>query len=97
MITTVFLLRLILILCMIRNSLTPNLVLRALKDSISECREEWSDDFCEWLCDIVNLTLKALGGAAQRPPPTSRRNFITQAVVMLEGQTNPLNLDFYDL
>ena len=59
MITTVFLLRLILILCMIRNSLTPNLVLRALKDSISECREEWSDDFCEWLCDIVNLSMNA--------------------------------------
>ena len=41
------------------DSLSPNLVLRALKDSISECREEWSDDFCEWLCDIVNLSMNA--------------------------------------
>ena len=41
------------------DSLSPNLVLKALKDSISQCREEWSDDFCEWLCDIVNLSINA--------------------------------------
>ena len=44
------------------DSISPDLVLRALKDAISMCRSEWDDGFCNWLCDIISLSMNASVG-----------------------------------
>ena len=41
------------------DSISPNLVLIALKDAISYCRKDWNEMFISWLCDIITLSMNA--------------------------------------
>ena len=41
------------------DSLTPNLVVEALRYSIKACRKQWSVDFTEWLIELINISLSS--------------------------------------
>ena len=38
------------------DSLSHDLVFRALDDAIKECRPEWSEEFCQWMMEMVKLS-----------------------------------------
>ena len=40
------------------DSLNQTLVIESLKEAISECRPDWSEDFCSWLISLVEMSLK---------------------------------------
>ena len=44
------------------DSLKPDLVVEALKAAMSECRLDWSDDFKEWIVNLVKLSLRSAVG-----------------------------------
>ena len=44
------------------DSLTPPLVIEALRSAMSSCREDWSEDFCQWLTQLVELSLRSSVG-----------------------------------
>ena len=44
------------------DNLSPEFVMEALSFAISELRPDWSDDFIEWLLDLVSLSLDSCFG-----------------------------------
>ena len=44
------------------DSLKPELVLKALSIALQECRSDWSDEFKEWICRVVEHSLKSAVG-----------------------------------
>ena len=44
------------------DTLQPDLVIEALDVAMSECREDWSDDFKEWIVNLVKVSLKCAVG-----------------------------------
>ena len=44
------------------DSLTPSIVMEALYNAMRTCREEWSEEFCEWLLSLVELSLQSSCG-----------------------------------
>ena len=44
------------------DSLEPNLVLKALNDAMKKCRISWSNDFCNWICKLVQLSVDSAIG-----------------------------------
>ena len=41
------------------DSIDPELAIDALKSAITECRPDWSVEFCEWIISLVRLSFKA--------------------------------------
>ena len=41
------------------DSLNPELVKEALKDAMMTARKDWSSDFCDWLIDLVDISLRS--------------------------------------
>ena len=41
------------------DSLDQEMVIESLKEAISECRPDWSEDFCNWLILLVQMSLKS--------------------------------------
>ena len=44
------------------DSLSPDLVMRALRQAISECRPNWSDNFIDWLCHLLQFSMESAVG-----------------------------------
>ena len=44
------------------DTLKPGIVIEALQVAMSECRPEWSDDFCDWVSKLVKRSLKSAVG-----------------------------------
>ena len=44
------------------NSLSPNLVLIAIKQAMDECRPMWTNDLKKWICELVKLSKESAVG-----------------------------------
>ena len=44
------------------DSLDPSLVISSLREAARECRPHWSDEFVDWLVDLVELSLESSVG-----------------------------------
>ena len=44
------------------DSLNPNLVKQALRFAMEKCRDDWTEEFCDWLISLVDLSLRSSVG-----------------------------------
>jgi hypothetical protein len=69
------------------DSLNQDLVIESLKEAMSECRPDWSSNFCNWLIELVQLSLESSVGVSV----CSKTRGIDRKVVSLQEVASACN------